>query len=107
MFPNPSSLYTFKNPAFGEILKKFLTKFNLLKKSLIRARSYPGEVLDLSVGEWVKVKSEQEIQATLDSQQRFKGLYFMLEMRKYCGKNLWVFKRPDAMLVESTHRLIK
>ncbi|NTV51507.1 MAG: hypothetical protein HGA76_00635 [Candidatus Firestonebacteria bacterium] len=100
-------LYLLKNLAFGVILKRILTKLKVLKKPLIRAKSYPGEVLDLSAGEWVKVKSEQDIQATLDSQQRFKGLYFMPEMRKYCGKNLRVFKRLDAMLVESTHRLIK
>src|SRR5437870_9289303 len=43
-------------------------------------------------GDWVEVKSAEEILATLDEQGRLEGLPFMPEMLQYCGKRLQVFK---------------
>ena len=43
-------------------------------------------------GDWVEVKSADEILATLDEQGRLDGLPFMPEMLQYCGKRLQVFK---------------
>src|SRR5947208_3286180 len=43
-------------------------------------------------GDWVEVKSAEEILATLDEQGRLDGLPFMPEMLQYCGKRLQVFK---------------
>lgn len=42
--------------------------------------------LNLRVGEWVEVKSAEEILATLDEDQCVAALPFMPEMLKYCGK---------------------
>ena len=48
--------------------------------------------MDLRVGDWVQVRSKQEILATLDSSGRLQGLPFMPQMFKYCGQSFKVFK---------------
>jgi hypothetical protein len=60
------------------------------------------EVLNLQPGEWVEVKSEQEILAILDANGAYKGLRWMCNMRKFCGKKYRVFKRLETMLLESS-----
>ena len=60
------------------------------------------EVLNLQVGDLIEVKSYLEITKTLDENQRYKGLYFMGEMRQFCGKQFRVFKRVNRILLEST-----
>jgi hypothetical protein len=49
-------------------------------------------VLKLKAGEWVEVRSKEEILATLDELGRFENLPFMPEMVQYCGQRLQVFK---------------
>jgi hypothetical protein len=53
-------------------------------------------VLDLKPGELVRVRSAQEIFATLDERSTLDGLPFMPEMLKYCGRTLPVTQRADA-----------
>jgi hypothetical protein len=49
--------------------------------------------LGLRAGEWVEVRSTEEILATLDDDARLDGLPFMPEMLAYCGKRFRVWKR--------------
>lgn len=51
--------------------------------------------LDLRAGEWVEVRSEEEILSTLDEGGTLDGLPFMPEMRRYCGRRFSVYKRAD------------
>jgi len=51
--------------------------------------------LDLKAGDWVEVRSREEILATLDQNGRLENLPFMPEMLQYCGQKLRVFKRAD------------
>jgi len=51
--------------------------------------------LNLKAGEWVEVRSQEEILATLDERGRLENLPFMLEMFQYCGQKLRVYKRAD------------
>lgn len=60
------------------------------------------EVLNLRPGEWVEVKSEDEIIATLDATRRHAGLLWMSGMNRYCGKRLRVLKRVERMRLEAT-----
>jgi hypothetical protein len=62
----------------------------------------PDEVLGLQTGELVEVKSEEEIIATLDPHGKERGLLWMPEMRRFCGKRFRVFKRLGPILLEST-----
>jgi hypothetical protein len=47
----------------------------------------------LTVGEWVEVRSKEEILRTLDHQGRLDGMPFMPEMFQFCGKRFQVYKR--------------
>ncbi len=61
-----------------------------------------SECLNLQPGEWVEVRSEDEIRMTLDSKARNRGLVFMDEMRQYCGRTLRVHKRVSRIILETT-----
>ena len=67
----------------------------------------PAEELDLQPGEWVTIKSKEEIIATLDKKGRNRGLTFDGEMIPYCGKRFRVLRRVEKIIEESTGRLIK
>jgi hypothetical protein len=56
--------------------------------------------MPLRPGEWVQVKSEGEILATLDDRGTLDGLPFMPEMRQFCGLRFQVKSRADRTVVE-------
>jgi hypothetical protein len=69
----------------------------------VASRFHPAEVvLDLQPGEWVEVKSGEEIRETLDRRGMFRGLYFMDEMWHYPGRRFRVLKRMERLMVERT-----
>ncbi len=47
----------------------------------------------LRVGDWVEVRSREEILRTLDSNAELDGMPFMPEMFEFCGKRFQVYKR--------------
>jgi hypothetical protein len=47
----------------------------------------------LRVGDWVEVRSKEEILSTLDNNGQLEGMPFMPEMLAFCGKKLPVYKR--------------
>jgi hypothetical protein len=49
--------------------------------------------MKLRAGEWVEVRSKEEILATLDKNGRMEGLPFMPQMFEYCGKRFRVYRR--------------
>jgi hypothetical protein len=62
----------------------------------------PSESLNLQPGEWVKVKSREEIEQTLDANGRNRGLEFARYMLPFCGRRLKVRKRVDRIILETT-----
>lgn len=52
-------------------------------------------VLNLRVGELVRVKSADDILATLDERGELDSLPFMPEMLRFCGKRFRVYRRAD------------
>jgi hypothetical protein len=48
--------------------------------------------LKLRVGDWVEVRSKEEILRTLDSEGKLDGMIFMPEMFQYCGQKFQVYK---------------
>lgn len=81
----------------------FLTpgKFHILGEK----RRTPVKTLDLKPGEIVEVRSKEEIMKTLDLRGRNRGLEFMPEMLKYCGKRFKVFRKVDRMIFDATGRM--
>lgn len=67
----------------------------------------PTGTLDLEPGERVRVRSREEIFATLDANNRNRGLSFDVEMLKYCGREASVLRRVDQILDEKTGRMLR
>ena len=63
--------------------------------------------LDLREGERVRVKTWNEISATLDAEERFEGLAWMSLMRPFCEKQFTVTRRVDRFFDERSRRLLK
>ncbi len=70
-------------------------------------QTVPNEVLNLRPGELVEVRSAEEIMETLDADDKCRGLWFMPEMFRHCGKRYRVYKRLERMLLESTGEMRK
>lgn len=62
-----------------------------------RADGTPRPRLGLRPGEWVQVRTFEEILSTLDERGRLDGVPFMPEMAAYCGRHVRVFRRVDKM----------
>lgn len=71
------------------------------------ARRMPVATLGLEPGDWVRVKSAEEIGATLDKNYQNRGLYFDREMMTYCGRTLQVLRRVDQIIEERSGRMIR
>lgn len=67
----------------------------------------PIESLNLQAGEWVYVKSQEEIRATLDRKGKNRGLAFTVEMLPFCGRRFRVLRRLERMIHEPTRQLVK
>lgn len=66
----------------------------------------PTEHLDLQPGELVRVKTKEQIEATLDADRLNRGMGFEEEMSRFCGKTARVQARVTRCLDERTGRLI-
>jgi hypothetical protein len=83
-------------------------KYNFLRITSTKAsdaNSYSP--LNLQPGELVEVLSMREISLTLDNKGRNKGLYFMPEMERFCGKRSKVFKKVVTIKLEESGELRK
>jgi len=64
----------------------------------------PNAELNLKPGEWVRVKSYDEILATLNADNRNRGLVWDAEMA-YCGRTFRVLQRVKSIVNEKTGKL--
>lgn len=62
-----------------------------------RAGARPPARLALRPGEWVEIRSLEEILRTLRSDGTLDGVPFMPEMAAYCGQRARVFRRVDKL----------
>ena len=65
---------------------------------------FPG--LDLKPGEWVRVKTKEEIARTLTPDGRSLGMWFDREMMPYCGKVYRVRQRITRFIHERNGRMM-
>jgi len=68
--------------------------------------STPSEILDLKVGEYVRVKSFDQILETLDKNNKNRGMSFDAEMVRCCGKSYRVHSRVDKIINEGTGEMM-
>lgn len=66
----------------------------------------PSLELNLQAGDWVRVKSYDEILATCTNDNRNRGMGFDGEMMPYCGHTYRVHKRVTQILNEKTGRMM-
>lgn len=70
-----------------------------------RSSQTPLESLELIPGEWVEVKTPEDIQATVDPRGRNRGLEFTPQMLPFCGGVYRVKGRVDRAILETTGRM--
>ncbi len=85
-----------------------------LAKSKPKAASQAAEVslaeppaAPLMVGDWARVRSREEIEATLDRWQELKGCAFLEEMWEYCGTTHRVLQVMERFLDERDYKVKK
>jgi hypothetical protein len=73
-----------------------------------RSPSAPPEpTLGLRPGDWVRVKTKEQIAVTLTPKGRNRGLWFDREMVPYCGKVYQVRRRVQRIIDELSGRMIE
>ncbi len=70
-----------------------------------RLTKTPKVLLDLQPGERVRVRSKREIEATLNADNRNRGLSFDAEMLRYIGGEFTVARRVERIIDEKTGEL--
>lgn len=66
----------------------------------------PREILNLKEGEFVQVKSHDEVLCTLDVNNNNRGLWFDVEQVKYCGGKYRVARRVQKIINEKTGQMM-
>jgi hypothetical protein len=104
-----------KRPRLGRPLRSLYNMFQGLKNGMpfpwIQGTVPPGErtptcTLNLQTGEMVRVKSYEDILATLDAMNANRGLSFDPEMAPYCGGIYRVKTRMNKFVDEKTGKLV-
>ena len=97
------------------ILRKAKRNTIFLKNKLIAILGLKGQTINSSnsvqtgicPGDWVKVKSKDEIRKILDDREKYKGCMFIDEMYEYCGKTCKVLKVIDYFFDEARQKMCK
>ena len=72
-----------------------------------RLHKTPQQTLGLQPGELVRVKSREEIVATLDVNNANRGMSFDGEMLRYCGQEARVLRRVEQIIDEKTGKMLR
>jgi len=104
------SLFNFIRFGALAMLNAFLRRW--FDTSIPRIRGLAGEKtpsvqLNLREGEWVRVRSKQDVMLTLNSRQRNRGMWFDAEMVRYCGRgNFRVLQVVRKLINEKTGQMV-
>ena len=79
--------------------------WGFLRGGVVSGRT-PTEHLDLRPGELVRIKSREEILATLDSNLLNRGMGFDAEMSRFCGRTARVKARATRCVDERSGRML-
>ena len=79
--------------------------FPTVHPQIAKGQPTPLELTNLQVGEWVEVKSPEEIDATINTDGMNRGMRYDMEMRKYSGERYRVQMRVDRLISEQTGKM--
>jgi hypothetical protein len=79
--------------------------WGFLKGGVLSGRT-PTEHLDLQPGELVRIKSREEIMATVDENLLNRGMGFDAEMSRFCGRTARVKARATRIVDERSGRML-
>lgn len=104
---------TLKRNLGASTKRKIRTRSSLLvdrlkfadKSTTAPAVQADSQALPLAAGDVVRVRSEEEIRATLSPWGEFKGCSFMDGQRQYCGTTQRVLKRVERFVDERDYRV--
>jgi len=104
-----SSVTRMKHLFIAKMISAWLRLKILLERLLhiCRKKILNADGPELILGDWVEVKSFDEICTTLDLTGRNQGLYFMPAMKEFCGGRYRVIKIVKTIKLESTGELRK
>lgn len=106
-FVNLGVGYRFKIDLFNAFQKLHGGKPYPFDQGLIRdGQPTPSEVLDLQPGEWVEVRSQEEILATINESGFNRGMRYDMEMSRYCGERYRVQLRVERLINEVTGKMM-
>jgi hypothetical protein len=99
---------------FQDLSGRFLPRFLRIRGGLhwgflrggVTSGRTPTEHLDLQPGELVRIKSREEIMATLDHNLLNRGMGFDAEMSRFCGRTARVKARANRCVDEKTGRML-
>lgn len=80
--------------------------FPVADGSIADGKPTPTEILNLQPGEWVEVKSIEEIHATITRSGFNRGMRYDTEMVKYSGERYRVQMRVDRLINEVTGKMM-
>lgn len=69
--------------------------------------STPNEILNFQPGDWVEVKSQEEILDTININGFNRGMRYDMEMSRYAGKQFRVQMRVDRLINEQTGKMME
>jgi hypothetical protein len=109
--------YTSGNVDFGHFLRvtaraaceEPLRKLHVLPSVWLAGPGEPDteEPLGLQAGDWVRVKSKEEIARSLDATGKSRGLWFDREMLPHCGGTYRVRRRIDHFIDDRNGRMVR
>jgi hypothetical protein len=97
-------------------VKKWLKRLLVLLQKWYHIIAPQGKYMDqnakinsthLMAGDWVRVRSLDEIQKTLNRFKELKGCAFLDDMKQYCGTTQRVFKVMERFLDERDYQVKK
>jgi len=94
------ALYDFVQDLYGGV------PYPHRKGAIPLGKATPSAKLNLQPGELVRVKSYEEILATMDVYNRNRGMYFVADQVPYCGRTFRVAKRMDRIIDERSGQMI-
>jgi hypothetical protein len=96
------SWYMEREGLFATLRRMTIALVPGLRTAQRKPEVWEDEIQNLQPGEWVEVKSRDEILSTLDENAKHRGLRFVPEMYDFCGRRFQIFKRVEKICMENT-----